>query len=73
MAITPDGTRAYVTNGLGDSVSVIDTATNAVIGDPIPVCISRSGGGAVFCVQADRPRLSFSTDPRVETALRGQA
>ena len=31
MAITPDGTRAYVTNhGLG-SVSVIDTASNTVV------------------------------------------
>ena len=37
MAITPDGTRAYVTNRRRDTVSVIDTATNTVIGTPIPV------------------------------------
>jgi uncharacterized repeat protein (TIGR01451 family) len=32
VAITPDGSRAYVTNanGLADSVSVVDTATNTV-------------------------------------------
>src|SRR5205809_722908 len=28
VAITPDGTRAYVTIAFGPSVSVIDTATN---------------------------------------------
>jgi YVTN family beta-propeller protein/autotransporter-associated beta strand protein len=36
VAISPDGTRAYVANGVG-TVSVIDTATNAVIGFPISV------------------------------------
>lgn len=44
MAITPDGSRIYVINphpypGWGDTstLSVIDTATNAVVGDPISV------------------------------------
>ncbi|MBZ5493950.1 MAG: YncE family protein [Acidobacteriia bacterium] len=31
MALTPDGTRAYVSNSLGGTVSVIDTASNTVI------------------------------------------
>lgn len=31
IAITPDGTRAYVTNGGSDFVSVIDVATNTVV------------------------------------------
>jgi YVTN family beta-propeller protein len=31
IAITPDGTRAYVTNANGNSISVINTATNTVI------------------------------------------
>src|SRR5438132_5602524 len=33
VAITPDGTRAYVTNGtnVGNTVSVIDTASNTVV------------------------------------------
>ncbi|EEN88790.1 hypothetical protein RHOER0001_4887, partial [Rhodococcus erythropolis SK121] len=37
VAISPDGGRAYVTNQLSDAVSVIDVATNSVVGDPIAV------------------------------------
>ena len=45
IAITPDGSRAYVANGLFNSktVSVIDTATNAVVGAPITVGEGPSG------------------------------
>src|SRR5207244_4394958 len=31
IAITPDGTRAYVTNFTSNNVSVIDTSTNTVV------------------------------------------
>src|SRR3989440_11249736 len=31
IAISPDGSRAYVTNNQDDSVSVIDTSTNTVV------------------------------------------
>jgi YVTN family beta-propeller protein len=37
IAITPDGTRAYVANFDSNSVSVINTATNTLIGAPIAV------------------------------------
>jgi|GEM_PF-5180766 len=43
VALSPDGTRAYVTNtadlegNAGNTVSVIDTASGSVIGDPITV------------------------------------
>ena len=37
IAITPDGRSAYVANFDQDSVSVIDTATNQVVGSPIAV------------------------------------
>jgi YVTN family beta-propeller protein len=37
VAISPDGTRAYVTNNGSGSVSVIDTTTNVTVGDPITV------------------------------------
>ena len=37
VAFTPDGTRAYVTNNLGDSISAINITTNSVIGSPIAV------------------------------------
>jgi YVTN family beta-propeller protein len=35
VAFTPDGTRAYITNGNSGNVSVFDTATNTpVVGSP---------------------------------------
>ncbi|WP_072691403.1 YncE family protein [Rhodococcus marinonascens] len=37
VAITPDGTRAYITKQDRGTVSVIDTATNTVATTPIPV------------------------------------
>ncbi|MDI9915675.1 YncE family protein, partial [Rhodococcus sp. IEGM 1379] len=37
IAITPDGARAYVTNYYGNSVSVIETATNTVDTNTITV------------------------------------
>jgi YVTN family beta-propeller protein len=37
VAFSPDGDRAYVTNTDSASVSVIDTTTNAIVGNPIPV------------------------------------
>ena len=44
ITITPDGSRAYVTNFSSDTVSVIDTTTNRVVGDPIPA------GGTPFAI-----------------------
>jgi YVTN family beta-propeller protein len=37
LAVTPDGSEVYVVNGHSDNVSVIATATNTVVGSPIPV------------------------------------
>src|SRR5258708_6750122 len=48
VAITPDGTRAYVVNEGDSTISVIDTVTNTVVGSPIGVSIPR---GSLF--QAD--------------------
>ena len=31
VAVTPDGTQAYVTNGVSNTVSVIATASNTVV------------------------------------------
>ena len=42
VAITPDGTRAYVTNQNSNTVSVIDTATNTVVAT-IPVGLRPAG------------------------------
>jgi YVTN family beta-propeller protein len=37
VAVTPDGSKVYVTNELGNTVSVIDTATNTALVPPIKV------------------------------------
>ena len=37
VAVNPAGTRVYVANDGSNNVHVIDTATNTVIGSPIPV------------------------------------
>jgi YVTN family beta-propeller protein len=37
VAVTPDGSKLYVANSGDGNVSVIDTATNTVIGSPISV------------------------------------
>ncbi len=42
IAITPDGSLAYVVNSGANTVSVIDTATAATVGGPIPVGVSPS-------------------------------
>ncbi|MGW7365805.1 protein kinase domain-containing protein [Streptomyces sp. NPDC054841] len=43
VAVSPDGRRVYVTNFGSDSVSVIETATNRTVDDPIPVGNSPKG------------------------------
>jgi YVTN family beta-propeller protein len=37
VAVTPDGSTVYVTNANSNTISVIDTAKNTVVGSPIPV------------------------------------
>jgi YVTN family beta-propeller protein len=50
IATSPDGSRVYVTNSLADTLSVIDTATNAAVatydvdGYPTGVGVSPDGG-----------------------------
>ena len=44
VALTPDGSKVYVANNVSSTVTVIDTATNTVVGSPIPV-ISPAGFG----------------------------
>ena len=52
IAVTPDGSQVYVDtvgNSFGSNVSVIDTASNIVVGNQIPVVfISSFSGGLVF-------------------------
>jgi YVTN family beta-propeller protein len=57
VAVTPDGSKVYVTNGHSNDVSVIATATNTVVGLPIPVGNFPAGGGVFI-----QPR--FAGTPR---------
>ncbi len=59
MAVTPDGTRAYVTNNVGGTVSVIDTATNTVIDGPIDV----GGLPLTVAVSPDGTRAYVANSP----------
>jgi YVTN family beta-propeller protein len=43
VVVTPDGSEVYVANNADSTVSVIDTATNTVIGAPIPVGLFPEG------------------------------
>src|SRR5262249_58644631 len=43
VAVTPDCSKVYVVNSNTNTVSVIDTATNTVIGSPIPVQLDPRG------------------------------
>ena len=49
VAVSPDGRRAYISNYVSDTVSVIDTGNNAVIGtitvgdNPVGVAVSPDG------------------------------
>ena len=68
IAITPDGTKAYVTNAIDDTVSVIDTATNAVVGSAIPV--GDLPFGIAICPAAVVPPTT-PTDPAVVLKFTG--
>jgi YVTN family beta-propeller protein len=56
IAITPDGSRIYVTRYDSDKASIIDTATNTVVGSPIAVGSDRS---ARIIVAPDDSRVYF--------------
>ena len=75
MAVTPDGAQVWVINGSSDSVSVIDTATNTVIGSPIavggfPIGIALSPDGAsAWVINYDENSISvIDTSTRTVTA-----
>ncbi len=63
VAFSPDGSRAYVSNFVGDTVSVIDTATDAVIAT-VPVALRPTGvsaspdGARVYVVSGVTNRIS---------------
>ena len=60
--------KAYVTNANADTVSVIDTATNAVVGSAIPV--GSAPTGIAICSAAVVPPTT-PTDPAVVLKFTG--
>ena len=60
VVITPDGTRGYVTINNPQQVVVFDTATNQVIGDPIPAATGIPEGITI----ATRSASDFNGDSR---------
>ena len=56
LVVSPDGKYVYVSDGSGrTTVSVIDTATNAVVGSPLtagffPIAVAVSGDGSLVYV-----------------------
>jgi YVTN family beta-propeller protein len=64
LAITPDGSRAYVSNSNGDSLLTVDLRTNAVIGAPIPLDGDPNGiaitpdGGRVYVANSGAESVS---------------
>ncbi|MEU2113529.1 beta-propeller fold lactonase family protein [Streptomyces sp. NPDC019507] len=70
VAVTPDGTRAYVANELDDTVSVIDTATHTVLAtvpvgtQPAGVAVTPDG------TRAHVANLSSDTVSVIDTATR---
>jgi YVTN family beta-propeller protein len=69
-AVTPDGSKVYVTSRSRGTVTVIDTATNAVVGSPIivgnypfGVAVTPDGSKVYFAsYRAPRTMTSFSSD-----------
>jgi YVTN family beta-propeller protein len=66
VAVTPDGRKVYVANDFDNTVSVIDTATNTVIGGPITVGSNPIGvavtpdGRKVYVANSDTRSTSVS-------------
>ena len=62
VAVTPDGKHVYVTNDGSNTVSVIRTATNTVVGLPIPAGLRPTGvavtpdGKHVYVANGDSDR-----------------
>lgn len=59
MAITPDGSRAYVANRTLSTVTVIDTASD-IVSATIPLTLIRSNGGAYVGISPDGT-LAYAT------------
>jgi YVTN family beta-propeller protein len=57
VAIAPDGKRAYVSSKIASTVSVINTATNALIGSPIEVGVENESFDRGLAITPDGRHL----------------
>jgi YVTN family beta-propeller protein len=62
VAVTPDGGKVYVANSFSNTLSVIDTATDMVIGSPIAVGFGPTAFG-IFIKPASRLGPRFAGTP----------
>jgi YVTN family beta-propeller protein len=72
VAVTPDGSKVYVANEVSASVSVIDTATNTVVGTipvgnfPIGVAVIPDGS-KVYVTDGASASVSRAASIAIET------
>jgi YVTN family beta-propeller protein len=74
VAISPDGRTAYVSNELAGTVSVIDTATDSVVGAPIaagnnPGVVALTPNGATLYVTDELANTVSVIDTATRTAI----
>jgi YVTN family beta-propeller protein len=65
IAITPDGKHVYVANNGSNSVSVIETASNIAVGNPITVG-RNPGGVGIVPPPPGIPFLAFNAKPVIK-------
>lgn len=74
VAVSPDGATAYVANARGDSLSVIDTATETVAATvgvgALPLGVAVSPDGAAVYVTAFGDDALTVVDPATDTVVR---
>jgi YVTN family beta-propeller protein len=61
VAVSPAGARLYVANGSGNTVSVVDTATNTVIGTiptAVPFGLSVNDDGKIYVANVNSNTVS---------------
>ena len=76
VAVTPDGTKVYVTNSDDDTISIIDTATNVVTAtvsvgcNPLGVAISPDGTRIYVANAGDNTTSIINTTKNTVIATR---
>ncbi len=63
LTLSPDGSRLYVQNGDGASITVIDTTTNAAVGDPISFTTTGNNGNLAISPDGRYLYVPESTSP----------